>query len=81
MKVAIPTMGQGGMDCERSGHFGHCDCFTVVDIQDGEIAAAAEEDFQQTLAKSERIYLKTYGAFPLYKRAFGRLMRVFGPLM
>lgn len=37
MKVAIPTMGKGGMDCERSGHFGHCDCFTVVDIQDGEI--------------------------------------------
>ena len=50
-------------------------------LYDHEIAAAAEEDFQQTLAKSERIYLKTYGAFPLYKRAFGRLMRVFGPLM
>ena len=50
-------------------------------LYDREIAAAAEEDFQQTLAKSERIYLKTYGAFPLYKRAFGRLMRVFGPLM
>ena len=41
MKVAIPTMGQGGMDCERSGHFGHCDCFTVVDIQDGEIAGTS----------------------------------------
>lgn len=33
-------------------------------LYDREIAAAAEEDFQQTLAKSERIYLKTYGAFP-----------------
>ena len=50
-------------------------------LYDREIATAAEEDFQQTLAKSERIYLKTYGAFPLYKRAFGRLMRVFGPWM
>ena len=44
MKVAIPTMGQGGMDCERSGHFGHCDCFTVVDIQDGEIAGTSVID-------------------------------------
>lgn len=41
MKVAIPTMGKGGMDCERSGHFGHCDCFTVVDIADGEIVATS----------------------------------------
>ena len=39
MKVAIPTMGEGGLDCERSGHFGHCDCFTVVDIDDGKVGA------------------------------------------
>ena len=37
MKVAIPTLGKGGLDCERSGHFGHCDCFTVVDVRDGEV--------------------------------------------
>lgn len=36
--VAIPTMGEGGFDCERSGHFGHCDCFTVVQINDGVLA-------------------------------------------
>lgn len=41
MKVAIPTLGKGGLDCERSGHFGHCDCFTVVDIEDGEIGAVS----------------------------------------
>lgn len=50
-------------------------------IYDKETAEAAEADFQETVAQSERIYLKTYSAFPLYKRAFGRLMRVFGPLM
>ena len=50
-------------------------------VYDKEIAGAAEDDFQDTIAKSERIYLKTYSAFPLYKRVFGRLMRVFGPLM
>ena len=37
MKVAIPTLGKGGLDCERSGHFGHCGCFTVVDVQDGKV--------------------------------------------
>ena len=25
------------MDSQRSGHFGHCDCFTVVHADDGEI--------------------------------------------
>ena len=34
MKAAIPTLGKGGLDCERSGHFGHCDCFTVVDVEE-----------------------------------------------
>lgn len=39
MKVAIPTLGKGGLDCERSGHFGHCDCFTVIDVEDGKVGA------------------------------------------
>lgn len=37
MKLAVPTMGEGGLQSERSGHFGHCDCFTLIDITDGEI--------------------------------------------
>jgi len=36
--LAVPSMGDGGMDVERSGHFGRCDCFTVVDIVDGAVA-------------------------------------------
>lgn len=36
-KLAVPTMGEGGLDSERSGHFGHCDCFTLIDIVDGEL--------------------------------------------
>ena len=35
MRLAIPTEGQAGPGARRSGHFGHCDCFTVVDIEDG----------------------------------------------
>lgn len=37
LKLAVPTMGPAGLESERSGHFGHCDCFTIVDIVDGEI--------------------------------------------
>lgn len=35
--LAVPSNGEGGLDVERSGHFGRCDCFTVVDIEDGAV--------------------------------------------
>lgn len=38
-RVAVPTMAQGGLDAERSGHFGQCDCFTVADVSDGKVVA------------------------------------------
>ncbi|MBM9603546.1 NifB/NifX family molybdenum-iron cluster-binding protein [Desulfopila inferna] len=37
MRVAIPSNGLGGLDGTRAGHFGHCDVFTVIDCQNGEI--------------------------------------------
>ncbi len=37
MRVAIPSNGDGGLDGTRAGHFGHCDVFTFVDFEDGEI--------------------------------------------
>lgn len=36
-RIAIPSVGNGGLDGQRSGHFGHCDVFTFVDVEDGEI--------------------------------------------
>jgi predicted Fe-Mo cluster-binding NifX family protein len=36
-RIAIPSMGQGGLEGKRSGHFGHCDVFTFVDVENGEI--------------------------------------------
>jgi predicted Fe-Mo cluster-binding NifX family protein len=36
-RIAIPSMGPGGLDGQRSGHFGHCDVFTMVDVKNGEI--------------------------------------------
>ena len=36
-RVAIPSEAPGGLDARRSGHFGRCECFTMVDVIDGEI--------------------------------------------
>ena len=36
-RIAIPSADNGGLDGQRSGHFGHCEVFTLVDIEDGEI--------------------------------------------
>ena len=44
MKLAVPTLGQPGLDSERSGHFGHCDCFTLITIEDGQITEVAAID-------------------------------------
>lgn len=44
VKLAVPTMGKAGLDAQCSGHFGHCDCFTLIDIVDGELTNVAELD-------------------------------------
>jgi predicted Fe-Mo cluster-binding NifX family protein len=36
-RIAVPSMEAGGLDGHRSGHFGHCDVFTIVDVKDGVI--------------------------------------------
>ena len=38
MRVAIPSDGKGGLKGKRSGHFGHCDVFTIIDVKEGNIA-------------------------------------------
>ncbi|PID75226.1 MAG: dinitrogenase iron-molybdenum cofactor biosynthesis protein [Deltaproteobacteria bacterium] len=37
VRIAVPSEGNGGLDGLRSGHFGHCDVFTLIDAEDGEI--------------------------------------------
>lgn len=44
LKLAVPTMGKAGLNAQRSGHFGHCDCFTLVDIVNGELTNVSELD-------------------------------------
>jgi len=36
-RIAVPSMEMGGLDGQRSGHFGHCDVFTLVDVENGQI--------------------------------------------
>jgi len=36
-RIAVPSMETGGLDGKRSGHFGHCDVFTLIDVKDGAI--------------------------------------------
>lgn len=42
MKLAVPTMGNASLESQRSDHFGHCDCFSIVEIRDGEIFGIEE---------------------------------------
>jgi len=36
-RVAVPSEAPGGLNARRSGHFGRCECFTVVDVVDGQV--------------------------------------------
>jgi len=36
-RIAIPSSGKGGLSGIRSEHFGHCDVFTLIDIEDGAV--------------------------------------------
>ena len=35
VRIAIPSGAPGGLTAPRSGHFGRCECFTVVEVLDG----------------------------------------------
>ena len=37
VRIAVPSEGTGGLDGLRAGHFGHCDVFTLVDVENGAI--------------------------------------------
>ena len=37
IRIAVPSMGEEGLEGLRSAHFGHCDSFVLVDIKNGKI--------------------------------------------
>ena len=36
-RVAVPSVGKGGIKGVRSGQFGHCDVFTLLDVRNKQI--------------------------------------------
>lgn len=41
VRIAVPSTNPGGMDSAVGAHFGHCDCYTVVDVAEGKITDVA----------------------------------------
>lgn len=37
--LAIPSQMPGGMDSGMGMHFGHCDIYTIVELENGQVAA------------------------------------------
>ena len=37
--VAIPSSIPGGLDASLGAHFGHCDLYTLVNVEDGQVGA------------------------------------------
>ncbi len=40
LKIAVPSIGQGGLDSQVSDHFGHTETFTIVTIESNEITGS-----------------------------------------
>jgi predicted Fe-Mo cluster-binding NifX family protein len=36
-RIAVPSNNPGGLEGGRSEHFGHCDLFTLVDVENGKV--------------------------------------------
>lgn len=41
IRLAVPSAAPGGLAADRSGHFGRCECFTVIDCEEGRIKNVA----------------------------------------
>ena len=40
--IALPTKKPGGLDAGLDSHFGHCGVYTLVEIENGKVAAVRE---------------------------------------
>lgn len=43
-KVAVPSNNPGGMEANRSDHFGHSDLFTLLEIEDDKIVGVSTHE-------------------------------------
>ncbi len=40
-KIAVPSNNPGGMEAERSDHFGHSETFTLLEIEDNKVVGVS----------------------------------------
>ncbi len=40
MRIALPSIHPGGLEAALSEHFGHCDVFTIVDLEDDQLSVS-----------------------------------------
>ena len=37
VRIAVPSVSPGGLNAVSSGHFGHCEQFTIINVEDQKI--------------------------------------------
>lgn len=37
IKIAVPSDNPGGLEAKVSGHFGHCDLYTIIEVDGNEV--------------------------------------------
>lgn len=55
MKIAIPSMDDGGMDAAVCGHFGQAPFFTIVDADTGAVTTVASPGHQNGKTPAQAI--------------------------
>jgi FKBP-type peptidyl-prolyl cis-trans isomerase SlyD len=74
MKVAIPSNAPGGLDAAVSDHFGHCDFFTVVEVEGqeiGEVSVLTNDAHDKGGCMGPVMFLKEQGADSLVAGGMG----------
>ena len=40
-RLAVPSTNPGGLEAEVGAHFGHCDLYTIIDVENGVVTAVS----------------------------------------
>jgi predicted Fe-Mo cluster-binding NifX family protein len=40
-RIAVPSTNPGGLEAEVGAHFGHCDLYTIIDVENGVVTAVS----------------------------------------
>lgn len=41
VRIAVPSAAPGGLEAEIGAHFGHCDLYTIIDVDNGAVATVS----------------------------------------